>query len=43
MEQTVTNKKFNFIIQAKGGVGKSFLTYLIAMHSRWFGTTMPRD
>ncbi|WP_373513770.1 hypothetical protein [Persicitalea sp.] len=31
MEQSAVTKKFNFIIQAKGGVGKSFLTYLIAI------------
>lgn len=31
MEQTSITKQFNFIIQAKGGVGKSFLTYLIAV------------
>ncbi len=31
MEQITEPKKFNFIIQAKGGVGKSFLTYLIAV------------
>lgn len=31
MEQSGLPKKFNFIIQAKGGAGKSFLTYLIAV------------
>ncbi|MPR37401.1 hypothetical protein [Salmonirosea aquatica] len=31
MEEIVGSRKFNFIIQAKGGVGKSFLTYLIAI------------
>ncbi len=31
MEQQPVGKVFNFIIQAKGGVGKSFLTYLIAV------------
>ncbi|HEV7347395.1 hypothetical protein [Telluribacter sp.] len=31
MAEASAVKKFNFIIQAKGGVGKSFLTYLIAV------------
>ncbi|GAB3179655.1 P-loop NTPase family protein [Telluribacter humicola] len=31
MEEGTAQKRFNFIIQAKGGVGKSFLTYLIAV------------
>lgn len=31
MTKLTTTKKFNFIIQSKGGVGKSFLTYILGV------------